>query len=147
MKLILCLDDNNGYSFNRRRQTRDKSIRQHFIACVEGRNEKLYINDYTNKSFMRDGIESDSIVCRGDEFLNTASENNMWAFSENTDVSAFTDKTDELLIYRWHRTYPRDIVLSDEVFNDFCEISRENIKGKSHEDTECIHYMRVKNEE
>ena len=36
MKIIVCLDDNSGMMFNRRRQSRDRVVIDDIIACAQG---------------------------------------------------------------------------------------------------------------
>lgn len=146
MKLILCLDDHNGYSFNRRRQTRDRNVRRHFIAVVGDRNEMIYVNSYTRRSFVSDELFAPCIADEGDEFLCKAQEEGAWAFSENRDVSSFINDVDEMLIYRWNRTYPRDICFPQEEFDSFTVVSKVPVYANSHENVECLHYIRRENE-
>ena len=43
MKLIVCLDDNNGMMFNKRRQSRDRVLIENMIELCK--DEKLYTNE------------------------------------------------------------------------------------------------------
>ena len=47
MKLIVCLDDNNGMMFNKRRQSRDRVLVENVVELCKS--EKLYTNEYSAK--------------------------------------------------------------------------------------------------
>ena len=49
MKLIVCLDDNNGMMFNKRRQSRDRLLIENMLELCKG--ERLYTNEYSGKLF------------------------------------------------------------------------------------------------
>lgn len=44
MKIIICLDNNNGLMFNNRRQSRDSKIIENIFEIIGSAN--LYINDF-----------------------------------------------------------------------------------------------------
>ena len=44
MKIIICLDDDNGMMFNNRRQSRDEKVVKDIIEMTDG--HSLWMNDY-----------------------------------------------------------------------------------------------------
>ena len=49
MKIIVCLDDNGGMAFNRRRQSRDRVLIEDIAKTVG--NARLYIDKYSAPLF------------------------------------------------------------------------------------------------
>ena len=49
MILIVCLDDKGGMAFNRRRQSKDRVLREQILALTEGR--PLWMNSYSALQF------------------------------------------------------------------------------------------------
>ena len=43
MKLIICVDDNNGMMFNRRRQSKDREVRHDILAYTMP--ERIWMNE------------------------------------------------------------------------------------------------------
>ena len=56
MKIIVCVDDNNGMMFNKRRQSRDRVLIQDIIANLDGSN--LLIAPYSEKLFEDSDIDA-----------------------------------------------------------------------------------------
>lgn len=101
MILILCLDDNNGMMFNKRRQSRDQLLRAHILELTA--DSTLWMNEYSAKLFDKDtsNIKVDSA------FLELAQEGE-YCFVENVDVTAFEEKAERIILYKWNRDYPDD---------------------------------------
>ena len=55
MKLIVCLDDNNGMMFNKRRQSRDRVLVENILEFCKG--EKVYTSEYSVKLFPENTVE------------------------------------------------------------------------------------------
>ena len=102
MKLIVCLDDKNGMSFNGRRQSTDSAVTARILELVG--EQVLYINGYSKKLF---GGEIENIVT-DDRFLDIAGRSD-YCFAEITDVSDYLEQADEIVIFRWNRVYPADM--------------------------------------
>ena len=49
MKIIACLDDNNGLLFNNRRQSRDRVVIEDILKDCH--NSKLWINNFSKSLF------------------------------------------------------------------------------------------------
>lgn len=120
MKLIVCLDDNNGMMFNKRRQSRDKILVADILELCK--DNLIYTNGYSSKLFPENSVavfeESEKVV--GDSYC----------FAENFLVDEKI--IDEIIVYKWNRHYPADtyfnIDLNNWTLKDSCEF-----KGNSHD--------------
>lgn len=116
MKLIVCLDDNNGMMFNNRRQSRDRVLIENVLELCKG--EKLYTNEYSSKLFPENTVE----ICGNAE--------NGFCFAENFTIDE--EKIDELIIYKWNRVYPADAYFTISLEN-WNLIETVDFEGSSHE--------------
>ena len=104
MKVIVCIDDNNGLMFNNRRQSRDALLVQDIMGHLAG--STLFVSEYSGTLF-----ESYRSVIVNDLLLEIAEEDD-FCFIEDKDVSEHWDDVSELIVYRWNRTYPADTYFS-----------------------------------
>ncbi len=95
MKLIVCLDDNNGMLFNERRQSRDRVLIENLLELCKG--ETLYTNEYSAKLFPENSV----VVC--EDFSNLTIG---YIFVENFTIPQ--EKITEIVVYKWNRVYPAD---------------------------------------
>ena len=51
MKIIVCVDNQNGMMFNHRRQSQDRVLRKRIMELTGGK--KLWMNAYSQKQFYR----------------------------------------------------------------------------------------------
>ena len=150
MKLILCVDENLGYSFNHRRQSRDKKMREHMLGILRKEDAGLFMNSYSEASLIKDEVFTESELklrkegqsLTGDSFLARADEENGWAFVENTDITEYLDKVDEIILYEWNRLYLSDLRLPAGYLKKFRKISEEKIRGSSHDSISCSRFLR-----
>ena len=108
MKIIICLDDNNGLMFNNRRQSRDSTIIDNIFEIIGSAN--LYINDFLEK-------------CQKDDYC----------FVENADFEKHIDKINTIIIYRWNRSYPFDKKFNTDFLTSFHLESSIDFAGTSHD--------------
>ena len=128
MKIIVCVDDNNGMMFNKRRQSRDSVLIQDIIANLNSGN--LLIDPFSEKLFSNSDIDTFFI---SEEFLNEA-EPDDYCFVENHPLSKHISRIDELIIYRWNRKYPADTYLDiDPTALGMELISTTEFIGSSHD--------------
>lgn len=128
MKIIVCVDDNNGMMFNKRRQSRDSVLIQDIIAHLNGSN--LLIDPYSEKLFANSDIDAFFI---SEEFLAEA-EPDDYCFVEKHALSKHISRIDELIIYRWNRKYPADTYLDiDPTAIGMKLISTAEFAGSSHD--------------
>ena len=129
MKLFVCLDEAGGMTFNNRRQSSDRVIRQNMLETIGTYN--LYINSYTAKQF----TEESSQLIVDDNFLETAQTGD-YVFVENKQVQPYLSNIEQIIVYRWQRAYPADCFFDiDLTEKDWTLSSTEEFAGYSHE---CI---------
>ena len=51
MKIIVCVDNQNGMMFNHRRQSQDRVLRKRIMELTGGK--KLWMNAYSQKQFLQ----------------------------------------------------------------------------------------------
>lgn len=128
MNIILCLDNNNGMMFNKRRQSQDKNLRENIKELTK--NNFLHMNIYSYNLYK--DIDNNNIIV-SDDFLDDYKENDFYLV-ENTSLIPYYNKINELIIYRWNRDYPSDSIFDDKFLNNnFKLIETINFKGISHD--------------
>ncbi len=124
MKIIVCVDKNNGMMFNNRRQSQDSAVRQK-IAKICG-DSPLYMNGYSAKMFA-----DECKIISDEDFLQIAGKDD-FCFVENTPVDA--SSASEIYLFNWNRRYPADQYFEiDLKQSGFKRISKEEFVGSSHE--------------
>lgn len=108
MTIVVCLDDRNGMSFNKRRQSSDRKLRERLLSIVGGK--RLWMTAYSSKQF------TEAAVAVTEDFSEAAAGE--YVFLENTDPTAFLGRAKRLVVYRWNRVYPSDTVFPLEAFVD-----------------------------
>ena len=127
MKVAVCLDDKNGMMFAKRRQSKDRVLRQEFLNYIG--EAKLWMNAYSARQF----AEAKDRITVDEDFLQKAAEAD-WCFVENADLRDAVEHITELAIYRWNRVYPSDQTFPEELFAPCWNlISRRDFAGNSHE--------------
>ena len=125
MKLIVCLDDKNGMTFNRRRQSSDVAVVRKISELVGL--DRLWMNSYSGYLFAN---SSGNIqIC--DDFLEKAG-NEEYCFVENLHIAPYLERIQEICVFRWNRVYPADLVFPDvlrdgAILNEFVGNSHEKI--------------------
>lgn len=125
MRVIVCLDDNEGMLFNKRRQSKDRKV----LENIAGMTESIWIHSFSEKLFAEAEISPKVTV--DDAFLEKAGEQE-YCFVENMQLLPHVDKIEELIIYHWNRKYPADFKL-DIPYKRWKKISKEEFVGFSHE--------------
>lgn len=120
MKVIVCIDDNNGMMFNKRRVSQDAVVRADILAMVK----KLEMNSYSAKQFEM----SDKIIVND----NVPVKSDNWQFIEDNTLLNYQDEIDEIVIYYWNRIYPSDLQLEIDLAL-FNRVEVGEFIGKSHE--------------
>ena len=123
MKLIVCVDDNYGILFNKRRQSMDAVQRNDVKKIVE--NSKVYMSEYTFDIYENMGMNLEII----DE--NTDPQQEGYFIYEDSFLDKFYPNIEEIICYFWNRNYPYDTIF-DEV-KDWKEIETFDFIGNSHE--------------
>ncbi|MBQ3427743.1 MAG: ribonuclease Z [Clostridia bacterium] len=120
MNIIVCLDNNNGMLFNKRRQSRDRELILRIKELTEG--HRLWMNAYSARLFGDD-------VFVADDFIAEAGTGD-YCFIENTPIP--TDSIEQIIIYHWNREYPSDTYFDLDI-SGMKLISRYEFKGYSHD--------------
>ena len=123
MKVIICVDNEMGIAFNHRRQSRDRILIEDVIKMTE---KALFCAPCSQTL-----LEAHPHLIVSETPLDDAMEEN-YVFAEMLSLSAYAEKIDTLVLYRWNRTYPSDKTF-DLDLSHFTLISSENFVGYSHE--------------
>lgn len=126
MIIILCVDDNNGMMFNRRRQSQDRVLREDLLKLVG--TGRLRMNAYSKKQFTDFGAAQAVI---GEDYLDQA-ENGDFCFVEDKEVRPYEDQAERIILYRWNRVYPADFYFTLDLQGWTLEEMVE-FAGSSHE--------------
>ena len=98
MKVIVCVDDNNGMMFNNRRQSRDRILIEDIVKNVVCGN--LLMAPYSEPLFKDSGIDAFFLS----EYILDEAKPEDYCFIENKQLLPYSDRIDDLIIYRWNRT-------------------------------------------
>ena len=120
MILIVCVDDNNGMMFNKRRQSRDGELIKRIENITKGK--CLWTSEYSKALFSR---EVETAEC----FLDKAGEGE-YCFNETIgDISVLPER---IIIYKWNRKYPSDLKFNFDM-SKMKIVSSFEFVGSSHE--------------
>ena len=127
MRVIVCIDDDRGMTFNNRRQSRDRVLIDDVIRMTDGK--RLYIDAYSEMLFadFADKYTVDAYMLKNAGALD-------YCFVENKSLAEHIDGIDEMIIYRWNRRYPSDVKL--DVIPEKCGFvlcQTVEFEGYSHE--------------
>lgn len=126
MKLIVCIDNNNGMAFNGRRQSSDRTVLLKIREMVQS--GKLWIHPYSEK--LVSTIDVDYAVDAG--FLELASVND-YCFAETMDVMPCFSNLNEIVVFRWNRKYPADLYFPAPLLSEgWIMDSSSSFSGYSH---------------
>lgn len=126
MILVVCIDDNGGMMFNRRRQSRDSAVVNDILNNVS---KCVRINEYSKPLFENSGVKY--IV--SEDFLERA-ENGECCFVENCGIADYIGKASKLVVYKWNRRYPSDFSLDVALFDERLRLcDRTEFAGSSHD--------------
>ena len=124
MTVIVCIDTGRGMTFFGKRQSTDSVLRERILSLAAGK--KLIMNAYSASQFGEDGAIT---VANGAPF---DTEDAVW-FTETEDPAPWADSIDTLVIYRWNRAYPRELLLTLDPFEAgmrLCSVT--DFEGSSH---------------
>lgn len=126
MIAIVCVDDSLGMIFNNRRQSRDIVLTQKIVELVSS--SRLLINEFSRTLFA--SFNSDNIIV-DDNFLEAAGCGD-FCFVENQHLTPYVDKIEQLIVFKWNRSYPSDFSLDLELSKYILTDSLE-FEGNSHD--------------
>jgi len=125
VKLIICLDENSGQAFNKRRQSRDSKVIERILEICG--NSPLYMSEYSKELFSEKGIVKEP---QKGEFY----------FAE---IEKISENPEEIYIFWWNRLYPSDLKFSVDLKN-YDLLENSDFCGTSHERITLSHYRRKK---
>ncbi len=125
MTLIVCIDDNNGMMFGRRRVSKDIEISKHIAADLQGKT--LWLAAYSAPLFEGLGLE----LTVEEAFMQHAPQD-ACCFLENGSAAAFADRIDRVVLYRFNRRYPANRYFDLEL-SGFCKLTSFDFPGHSHD--------------
>ena len=125
MKLIVCLGDDGGMLFNRRRQSRDRVLIADMICHTQS--TPLWVSPYSAPLF-GDGCPG---LCV-DANPASSAQKGEFCFVEDTALPRDLAAVEEIIIYRWNRLYPSDTYFTCDTSAFSLQESRE-FAGSSHD--------------
>lgn len=135
MKIIVCIDKNNGMLFNNRRTSRDREVIKDIVNNYSDAN--IWVKEYSKELFEDyfddnnlGSLEDNNIVV--DEQYLLKIEDKDYCFIEDREIINYTDKVEKVIIYRWNRDYPADVYYEFDN-NQFSLEETSEIKGYSHD--------------
>ena len=138
MNIIICLDDNNGMMFNKRRQSQDRILRADLKEFIKDKD--LYMNNYSYKLYK--DIDNSNIKV-SENFLEQCTEND-FCLVEDKLLNNYINKINNIIIYKWNRIYPSDIYFDINLTSNSWELlETKEFEGSSHEKITRIIYRRV----
>lgn len=122
MTLIVCLDDNNGMMFNKRRQSRDaaviKDMVQYVAPCT------ISVESYSAELFADYSVLVEQSL----------TDKNGIRFIERDIINQCDFNIEKLIVYRWNRRYPSDIKFPiEEITNNMRLCETLDFAGSSHD--------------
>ena len=98
--IAACADDRFGLRFNHRRQSRDRAVTEDLLANFA----PIRIHPDSADLF---GLENN--VKADNAFLSLALDEDL-CFVEDDSYLNHLDQISKIILYRWNRTYPRDMI-------------------------------------
>lgn len=118
MNLIVCIANNNGIMFNKRRVSKDALLIERLKGITK--ENKIYVSEYSKPLF--DGF--DNLVLSNENLTN-----NDFYFLEN---EGYNGNIDKIIIYKWNRDYPADKYFDIDL-SSYELISTQDFQGSSHD--------------
>jgi len=132
---MVCVDDNNGMMFNKRRQSQDRVLRQRMLELAG--EKKLWMNDYSRRQFPEE--EADRIAVTGPDFSDIAPGE--FCFLEDQDPAQYEAQIEEMILFHWNRVYPADLHSTLDL-SGWNLTETEEFAGNSHEKITQERYVR-----
>ncbi len=125
MIAAICIDDNNGMMFNKRRLSQDREIINDLIRNFG--KHRIFTNNFSSILFE----DYNDKVIIDDNLMSVAKKNDV-CFIENIEINKYSDKINGIILYRWNRKYPSDMKLNMNLSN-FKLDTQYDFKGNSHD--------------
>ena len=130
MILIVAVDDSLGVSFNRRRQSQDRVLRDKILSLTKGK--RLWVTPYTAQQFESVSEHPELNVSENPLTEAVAGE---YAFVENMLVGEYIRWVEKIVLFRWNRAYPSDLKFDIDVTDNahWRLVQTEDFAGYSHD--------------
>lgn len=137
MILIACIDDGGGMMFNGRRQSRDSVLTKHIIGITAGK--KLWMDKYSEKIFAPE--KPKNLFTCADPLAEAGKGD--YCFTEDIQPGAYEDRIEMIMLYKWNRAYPSDLLFDIPLEEHGWKISTtRDFVGTSHDKITEEVYMR-----
>ena len=123
MKVIVCIDDNKGMLFNKRRQSRDVKVLEDIVSLTN----EVWIDSFSEQLF--EGIKIKVNIL--DALLEDAPKG-AYCFIEDKRLKPHESNIEHLIIYKWNRSYPSDFKL-DLDLKEWKLVESLDFAGNSHD--------------
>ncbi len=134
MNVIVCVDDNKGMLFNKRRQSRDKAVIDKIINITK--NNVLLITDFSQNLF---GNTAAKVKIYDNPLVEAETDD--YCFIENLAIKDYANKINKLYVFKWNRKYPHDSLLDIDL-SKYRLLSSEDFTGNSHDNITLEVYIR-----
>ena len=121
MKVIVCIDEQNGMLFNGRRVSSDKAVVDKIYQIAKG--HPIFI-DIFSVDLIKHALLKKNFI----EYL----KEDDFCFIENIKLSDHKDKIDTVYVFKWNRSYPSDVKLDLDLSTYHLSHS-EDFAGNSHD--------------
>ena len=135
MIAIVCIENNNGLLFNKRRVSQDKIVTEKIIKLTQG--SKLWMDNYSYPLFEKYSTANINIA---DNFLSETSKGE-YCFVENKSLKPFEKWLDKIIVFKWNRDYPSDFKFDLDLTEWKLADSTEFV-GNSHKNITMEVYVR-----
>ena len=105
MIAMICVDDNGGVLFNKRRVSKDRVLRGELLARAA--DSRLLVSPYTARQFDAEQ-QAGLTIC---EDVLASAQPGDFCFLEDSDLTAALAAASGLILYKWNREYPSDVRL------------------------------------
>jgi hypothetical protein len=129
--LVMFLDMKNGMAFNRRRQTRDRAATERLLSLFPG---KCFWGDARTQMLFEDFDQADFKA--DPDFLDKAGDGDVAIaeFVPSDQLTAVDNQIEQLVIYRWDKVYPADLVCTYPLAKaGWNLVQQTEFKGHSHD--------------
>ena len=125
MIAAVCIEDRGGMCFCGRRVSRDSAQQADLLALAGER--RLRMNRKSAALFPGTDVTAE------EDFLEKAGPGEV-CFVEDRPLRPVLDRLEQLVVYRWNRTYPSDLQLDlDPAADGFVLTEQKEFPGSSHE--------------
>ena len=135
MKVIVCIDERGGVCFHGRRVSQDRQQREDVL--IHYGDEGLLMKESASRLY---GINDSVTVIQ--DWKEELTDSRWWV-AEDTEFLCWKDQLEELVIYKWNRTYPFDEKLSVPLDRQIWKKKKKRqFSGSSHEKIDVEHYIK-----